>query len=87
MDPTRDAMPTLTIKGMPDPLYLRLKERAAENRRSLNSEILFALEQVVAATPPDSRALLARADALRGKLRVSPLTDARLRAAKAQGRR
>ncbi len=80
-------MPTLTIKGMPDPLYLRLKERAAEHRRSLNSEILVALEQVVAATPPDPHALLARVDALRSKLRVSPLTDARLRAAKAQGRR
>ena len=80
-------MPTLTIKGMPDPLYLRLKERAAENRRSLNSEILVALEQAVTATPPDPRALLARVDTLRGKLRVSPLTEARLRAAKAQGRR
>ena len=80
-------MPTLTIKGMPDPLYLRLKERAAEHRRSLNSEILMALEQVVAATPPDPSALLARVDALRSKLRVSPLTDARLRTAKAQGRR
>ena len=80
-------MPTLTIKGMPDPLYLRLKERAAENRRSLNSEILVALEQVVATAPPNPQALLARVDALRSKLRVSPLTDARLRAAKAQGRR
>ena len=80
-------MPTLTIKGMPDPLYLRLKERAAEHRRSLNSEILVVLEQAVAATPPDAQALLARADALRSKLRVAPLTDARLRAAKAQGRR
>ena len=80
-------MPTLTIKGMPDPLYLRLKERAAEHRRSLNSEILVALEQVVAATPPEPQALLARVDAIRNKLRVSLLTDARLRAAKAQGRR
>ena len=80
-------MPTLTIKGMPDPLYLRLKERAAENRRSLNSEILVALEQVVATEPPDAQALLARVDAVRAKLRVPPLTDARLRAAKAQGRR
>ena len=80
-------MPTLSIKGMPDPLYLRLKERAAENRRSLNSEILVALEQVVAPAPPDPQALLMRVDALRSKLRVAPLTDARLRAAKAQGRR
>ena len=80
-------MPTLTIKGMPDPLYLRLKQRAAEHRRSLNSEILVALEQVVTAAPPDAQALLARADALRSALRVSPLTDARLRAAKADSRR
>ncbi len=79
-------MPTLTIKGMPDPLYLRLKQRAAEHRRSLNSEILFALEQVVAAPPPDVPALLARVDALRTKLNVSPLTEARLRTARAHGR-
>lgn len=79
-------MPTLTIKGMPDPLYLRLKQRALEHRRSLNSEILVALEQVVAAAPPDTKALLARADKLRTTLRVPPLTDAGLRAAKARGR-
>lgn len=40
-------MPALTIKGMPDPLYRRLKKRAAEHRRSLNSEILFCLERAV----------------------------------------
>jgi antitoxin FitA len=80
-------MPTLTIKGMPDPLYLRLKQRAAEHRRSLNSEILVALEQVVTAAPPDAHALLVRVDALRNKLKVSPLTEARLRSAKAHGRR
>ena len=79
-------MPTLTIKGMPDTLYLRLKQRAAEHRRSLNSEILVALEQVVAAAPPDAQALLARVDALRSKLHVAPLTEARLRTAKAHGR-
>ena len=79
-------MPTLTIKGMPDPLYKRLKARALEHRRSLNSEILVALEQVVATEPPDAPTLLARADRLRNTLRVSPLTDARLRAAKADGR-
>ena len=80
-------MPTLTIKGMPDPLYRRLKQRAAEHRRSLNSEILVALEQVVAAVPPDPHALLARVDALRNALHVPRLTDARLQAMKARGRR
>lgn len=37
--------------------------------------------------PPDPRAFLPRVDALRSKLRVSPLTDARLPTARAQGRR
>lgn len=79
-------MPTLTIKGMPDPLYQRLKQRASERRRSLNSEILVALEQSVAATPPDAQALLARADTLRTGLHVPKLTEARLHAAKTRGR-
>jgi plasmid stability protein len=79
-------MPALTIKSMPDPLYRRLKQRAAAHRRSLNSEILVCLEQAVAAEPADPRVALARADALRQRLRVPRLTDARLRAAKAAGR-
>jgi antitoxin FitA len=79
-------MPTLTIKGMPDALYRRLKDLAATNRRSLNSEILVALEQAVTAPPPQPDVLLARADALRAKLRVPRLTDAQLRAAKNTGR-
>ena len=79
-------MPTLTIKGMPDTLYRRLKERAAAHRRSLNSEILVALEQSLAVPAPDANSALARADALRAKLRTPRLTDARLRAAKHSGR-
>jgi plasmid stability protein len=80
-------MPTLTIKGMPDDLYQRLKERAAQHRRSLNSEILVALEQSMSSPPPDAEALVARADALRVTLRTPRLTDATLRAAKNTGRR
>ena len=79
-------MPTITIKSLPDPLYRQLKERATEHRRSLNSEILVCLELAVAAETVDSVAALTRADAVRRKLRVPRLTDARLRAAKAAGR-
>jgi plasmid stability protein len=79
-------MPTLTIKGMPDPLYKRLKARAAKHRRSLNSEILVALEQAVVDPPVDSEQLLARADTLRASIKVPRLTDAYLRAAKTRGR-
>ena len=41
-------MPTnLTLKGVPDEVYDRLKEAATENRRSLNSEIIARLEAQV----------------------------------------
>ena len=79
-------MPTLTIKGMPDPIYRRLKERAEAHRRSLNSEILVCLEQALIAEPVDARAALARADAVRDRLSVPPLTDAKLRAMISRGR-
>ncbi len=79
-------MPTLTIKSIPDSIYRQLKERAAEHRRSLNSEVIVCLEQAVAGNVPDPRATLAKADAIRAKLRVPRLTEARLRASKAAGR-
>jgi plasmid stability protein len=40
-----DAMPTLTLKNIPEDLHARLKASAQRNRRSLNSEILVRLEQ------------------------------------------
>ncbi len=79
-------MRTLTIKGVPDAVYRRLKARAAERRRSLNSEVLLCLEQAVAAEPVDAAALLARADRVRERLNLPPLTEAALRGAKSRGR-
>lgn len=79
-------MPTLTIKSIPDALYRQLKDRAAEHRRSLNSEVIVCLERAIAGSVPDASATLAKADALRARLRVPRLTEARLRAAKAAGR-
>jgi plasmid stability protein len=79
-------VPNLTIKGLPDDVYRRLKTRAGENRRSLNSEVITCLAQAVNAEPLDPAALLARADALRARVRAPELTDVRLRAAKASGR-
>jgi len=40
-------MATLTIKNLPDALYEKLKERAAGNRRSINSEAILAVERAV----------------------------------------
>lgn len=40
-------MASITVKNIPDDLYKRLKQRAAANHRSINSEIIVCIEQVV----------------------------------------
>jgi|RifCSP16_1_1023843.scaffolds.fasta_scaffold239578_1 plasmid stability protein len=79
-------MPTLTIKGLPDPLYRRLKQQAEAHRRSLNGEIIVCLERAVGAGRPDPRSWLPQARAFRERLQLRPLTDRQLRAARQAGR-
>ncbi len=79
-------MPTLTIKGIPEALYRRLRQRAEAHRRSLNREIIVALEQVTNLPTIDPQTWLAEADHLRARLDLPALTEARLRRRKAVGR-
>ena len=76
-------MPTLTVKNIPDELYERLKLSAAEHRRSLNSEILVCLERALFSERVDPQAVLARADALRRRAALAPVTEDLLRDARA----
>lgn len=80
-------MATVTVRGIPDQLYKRLKKRAAENRRSINSEIIVCLQRYVQGTPVGPEAFLRRADALRERLALPPITEEFLHAAKYAGRR
>lgn len=79
-------MANLTIKNIPEPIVRRLKARAAQRRRSLNSEVIACLEALVQPTPIDPEALLAEIRAVRVTPRGGPLTDAMLKRFKAQGR-
>ncbi len=79
-------MPTITLKNIPEQLYKRLKENAADHRRSLNSEIIVRLEQALLSARIDPDAFLARADARRKRLALPPLTERRLKAIKNTGR-
>lgn len=38
-------MPSITIKNIPEDLLEKIKESSANNRRSMNAEIIFRLEQ------------------------------------------
>jgi len=79
-------MATLTIKSIPDILYARLKAKAVENRRSLNSEVIVCLEQSVTASNDERRMTLQRIDRLREKSKGTNLTEEFLRIAKNEGR-
>jgi plasmid stability protein len=79
-------MANLTIKGMPDPLYERIRESAAQNHRSINSEVIARLEVSLGSVRLDPVVLLEQARALRRRLAGMNLTEAALRAAKSEGR-
>jgi antitoxin FitA len=80
------ALPTLTIKGLPEPIYRRLKAQAEANRRSLNGEIIACLERSVGTAPFDAAAWLADVEAFRERSVVQPLSDEEMRAARRMGR-
>jgi len=79
-------MPTITLKGLPDALYERLKLQAAANRRSLNSEVLVCLEQAVASQGTDAVSMLARIGRMQETFDVQPFSEHELQAAKEHGR-
>lgn len=79
-------MATMTIKNMPDDLYAALKETAAANRRSLNSQAILCLERAVQSTPIDTRRLVSRIRARRARLEGIFITDADIDEAKREGR-
>lgn len=79
-------MATMTIKNMPDELYVALKETAAANRRSLNSQAILCLERAVRSTPIDTRRLVSRVRARRARLKGIFVTDADINEAKREGR-
>ena len=78
---------TLTIKNLPDALYAQLKARAAEHRRSINSEAILAVERALAETRAgDPTELLASLRRSRAPLKGVYLTDKALRSARGSGR-
>lgn len=79
-------MPTLTLKNIPDALYIQLKEAAQVHRRSLNSEILYCVEQTLGTHKIDLPKYLEIARNLREKTLHHPLTDKRIHEAKNEGR-
>lgn len=80
-------MATLTIKNLPDSLYARLKELAAEHRRSINSEAILAVERaVIGDKSRDPQEILRELRSARGRIGQVFVTDSSLQKARTSGR-
>jgi plasmid stability protein len=79
-------MPTMTLKNIPEPLYERLKHAASLHRRSLNSEILFYLEEALAPRRHDVSEMVEKAKTVRERTAHYRLENEELDLAKNAGR-
>ena len=61
-------MSTLTIKDVPVELHERLKERAERHRRSMNSEAIRILEQVLSPSRLSAEEAISRSKALNKRI-------------------
>lgn len=68
-------MANITVKGIPDDLYERLKEQAEEHRRSINQEIIRCLERYVGRERESGEEWLERIDELRVTPEGGPLEE------------
>jgi plasmid stability protein len=79
-------MTNLTLKNIPEDLYLQLKESARLHHRSINGEILYCLERMFRPRPIDVTEHLAEARLIRDKTAHYKLTDEEIDTAKRDGR-
>ena len=80
-------MRTITVKNIPDDVYDSLKQTAAENRRSINSEIIVCIERSVHSRKlRTTENIIARAREIRRKTNHHLVTDEEFDTRKAVGR-
>lgn len=78
-------MATITLKKLPDELHERLKERAAQNRRSLNNEVIACLEEITGSEQRNPARFLTEVRTLRKKIH-GHITEKQLNRYKRLGR-
>jgi len=77
---------TYTVKNIPPNVYKKLKKAAELNRRSINSEIIFCIENTVQSQAIESEMVLMKARKLRSLTQAAPISDDELLLAKEDGR-
>ena len=77
---------TLTLKNIPDEVYMRLRAAAKAHRRSLNSEAIVCLEAALLPSKVKPSERLARARELRAELKAGEFPVRDTETFKRQGR-
>lgn len=77
---------TITLKGIPDDVYERLKSAADANHRSLNSEVIACLESMLMPRKTTAAQHLAAIRAIRARLPKARFDHDEIDALKRQGR-
>jgi plasmid stability protein len=78
---------TLTLKGIPDDLYVRLKQSAEAHRRSMNNEAISVLESALLPRKTTVSERIARARSVRADLGNRAFSAADIDRFKREGRR
>lgn len=78
-------MSSLTLKNIPETVLRKLKRRAKLNRRSLNSEVIKNLEEMVTSTKINTDIIIEKARQLRTELNIT-IDDSFLSTHKNEGR-
>lgn len=60
-------MANITVRDIPEKIYQKIKQAATANKRSINSEILYGLEQNYGSLRQDKQATLENVRRLRAK--------------------
>lgn len=63
-------MTQITLKKLPDKVYLELKKRAKRYKRSLNSEIIHTLEKSTMSSEFDPEELIEKVKQIHSKIKV-----------------
>ena len=79
-------MPNITVKNIPDCAYEALKQIAATHHRSVNSQIIYLIEQATTSKPFNPEQHIALARQVRNKTKKFLLTENIVDQAKSVGR-
>ena len=79
-------MPALTIKNIPDDLYIELKLVAEQHHRSINSEVIMCLKHSLFPKKVSAEERLTEIRALRAQIAPNALTEEEIEQAINEGR-